>query len=356
VRLHFITHTLLVCFLVSLSAPFVVMLVFRDLRPLVSESFIVSFFLSTGIALVSRLLVPPVIKSIGRPGWKLTLALSCTFIVSAAIGSLIGGALLLAIGLGTASQFWNNYFFLVRITAALAVVSGLGSHFYESLTSQLRAAQAQLKQWELEKERAERAALEAKLSSLESRIHPHFLFNTLNSISALISRNPSRAEELVSRLAALLRSSLNSTRQGLVPLESELGIVKDYLEIEKARFGDRLRYSLNLCDGTRQWMVPPFSVQSIVENSVKHGIAANENGGQIEITTEHIVDRLRVEIRDTGPGFNLGDVYAGHGLDNVIARLDTLFGAAASLEIEQRDDRCVVSLLIPAQPMQTAVR
>ncbi len=341
-KLHVVTRTLLVCFLVSLSAPFGVMLVFRDLRPLVRESFIVSFCLSVGISFVSRLLVPPVIKWIGTQGWQLTLALSVTLIVSAAIGSLIGLALLLPIGLVTARQFWNSYFFFVRITSALAVISGLGSYFYESLTSRVRQA-------EIQRERAQKVALEAKLSSLESKIHPHFLFNTLNSISALISRDPARAEEMVSRLAALLRNSLNSTREGFIPLESELQIVNDYLEIEKARFGNRLQYSFGVRNGAGTLMVPPFSVQSLVENAVKYGIASNEDGGRIEITAARDANVLRVDVRDTGPGFSLTNVQAGHGLDNLISRLESLFGAAASLQVSRRDDWCVVSLLIPAR-------
>src|SRR5262249_21359733 len=167
----------------SAAAAFAVILVFRDFRPLVRESFLVSFSLSTPIAFVSRFLVPPVMQRIGLSGWKLTVAFSVVLAVSAAIGSLLGIALLLAIGLIPAPQFWANYYFFVRITAAMVVVSGLVSRFHERMTSQLRQTQ-------LEKERAQKAELEAKLSYLESRIHPHFLFNTLNSISALISRDP----------------------------------------------------------------------------------------------------------------------------------------------------------------------
>jgi sensor histidine kinase YesM len=157
---------------------------------LVTESFLVSFCLSTPIAFISRLLVPPVIRRIGLPGWKLTLALSVLLVLSAAIGSFLGMALLLAIGFFTTQQFWVNYLFFMRITAALSVISGLVSYLYEGMTSRLSETQ-------LEKERAQKAALEAKLSSLESRIHPHFLFNTLNSISALVSSDPRRAEEMV---------------------------------------------------------------------------------------------------------------------------------------------------------------
>jgi two-component system, LytTR family, sensor histidine kinase AlgZ len=340
VKLHSVTRTLIACFIASGAAAFAVILVFRDFRPLVTESFLVSFCLSTPIAFVSRFLVPPVMQRIGLSGWKLTAALSVVLAVSAAIGSLLGTTLLLVIGLVLPQQFWANYYFFVRITAAMVIVSGLVSRFHERMTSQLRQTQ-------LDKERAQKAELEAKLSALESRIHPHFLFNTLNSISALISRDPKKAEEMLGRLSSLLRNSLNSTREGLIPLESELRIVDDYLEIQKARLGDRLAFSFEVHDGVGRFLVPPFSVQSIVENAVKHGIAPKEDGGRVEIMAERNANLLRVDVRDTGEGFSLADMAAGHGLDNLISRLDTLFGSAASLQVGRDGKCCVVSLRIP---------
>jgi sensor histidine kinase YesM len=339
VKLHSVTRTLIACFIASAAAAFAVILVFRDFRPLVPVSFLVSFCLSTPIAFVSRFLVPPVMQRIGLSGWKLTVALSVVLAVSAAIGSLVGITLLLAIGLVPA-PFWANYYFFVRITAAMVIVSGLVSRFHERMTSQLRQTQ-------LEKERAQKAELEAKLSSLESRIHTHFLFNTLNSISALISRDPKQAEEMLGRLSSLLRNSLNSTREGLIPLESELRIVDDYLEIQKARLGDRLAFSFEVHDGVGRFLVPPFSVQSIVENAVKHGIAPKEDGGRVEVMAERNANLLRVDVRDTGEGFSLADMAAGHGLDNLISRLDILFGSDASLQVGRDGKWCVVSLRIP---------
>jgi two-component system sensor histidine kinase AlgZ len=332
-KMHVVTRTLLTCFLVSLAAPIGVLIVFQDLRPLVRESFIVGFFYSTAIAFLSRAAVPPVVRWVGKPGWKLTMALSLTLIATAAVGSLIAGGLLLPLGLGTAAQFWGNYFFMVRIVAALALVSGLGSNLYESLTSQLREARA--------------LALEARLSSLESRIQPHFLFNTLNSISALIRVDPQRAEETVGRLATLLRSSLSSVQQGLIPLEAEMRIVQDYLEIEKTRFGDRLQYSFKLGEGAGSCLVPPFSVQCLVENAVKHSIAVHETGGRIEVRAEKDEERMTIEIHDTGSGFDLSHVNSGHGLDNLISRLETTFGSAAGLDVSRRNGECVVALRIP---------
>src|SRR5205823_3935058 len=124
-----------------------------------------------------------------------------------------------------------------------------------------------------ERERALKLATEARLSSLESRIHPHFLFNTLNSISSLIQEDPVRAERLIERMAALLRFSLDSTNAGLVPLYQEMKIVRDYLEIERARFGDRLGFEVNIPAEFDRFEVPPLAIQTLVENSVKYAVS-----------------------------------------------------------------------------------
>jgi LytS/YehU family sensor histidine kinase len=123
--------------------------------------------------------------------------------------------------------------------------------------------------------------------------------------------------------------------------------VNDYLEIQKARFGDRLRFLFDIRDGVAGLKVPPFSVQSLVENAVKHGIRSGEDGGEIEIAANREGnDLLRIVVRDTGAGFTLADVNAGHGLDNLISRLDTLFGSGASLQVGRDDNWRVVSLPI----------
>jgi len=189
-------------------------------------------------------------------------------------------------------------------------------------------------------------ATEARLRSLEARVHPHFLFNTLNSISALIPVNPEHAEQLVGRLAVLLRASLDCGRHPLIPLHEELTMVASYLAIEKARLGDKLRCSVDVQARGRDCPVPPMAVQSLVENAVKHGIMVRGEG---DIFVNAIVGEadLRVEVRDTGPGFDLTVVPAGHGLDNLVERLQALFGDAAGLRVFRRDEQTVVELALP---------
>ena len=144
------------------------------------------------------------------------------------------------------SDYWPQFLGTVKFAAFLTIAAGLTIGIYGTLRERLEETTLQLRTKELERERALKLATEAQLASLESRIHPHFLFNTLNSISSLIPEDPARAERLVEQMAALLRFSLDANQSGLVPLSSELKIVADYLEIERARFGDRLRYQIDV--------------------------------------------------------------------------------------------------------------
>jgi two-component system sensor histidine kinase AlgZ len=190
-------------------------------------------------------------------------------------------------------------------------------------------------------------ATEAQLASLESRIHPHFLFNTLNSISSLIPEDPARAERLVEQMAALLRFSLDANQSGLVPLASELKIVADYLDIERARFGDRLRYQIDVPADLNESRIPPLSLQTLVENSVKFAIAPDRAGGEIRITGARADGAFRVEVSDSGPAFQLESAPAGHGLDNLKGRLSALFGDRAALLLQRVGGRNNLILSVP---------
>lgn len=123
-------------------------------------------------------------------------------------------------------------------------------------------------------------------------------------------------------------------------------MVESYLEIERARFGDKLRSSIAVPADLNGLRVPPMSVQSLVENAVKHGITP-QSGGEVAICAAAEDGTLRVEVRDTGPGFNLSTVPAGHGLDNLVSRLNSLFGTDARLNVTRRDSHSVVEMVLP---------
>jgi sensor histidine kinase YesM len=277
----------------------------------------------------------------------LVAAVLASTLLFAALGSLVVQAVLTAAGMAVAARFWPEYFEILRATTLLSIGCALGAFFYESLRLRLREAEAQLHAQEIAQERTRKLAAEARLRSLEARLHPHFLFNTLNSISALIAVDPGRAERLVGRLATLLRSSLDTTSQALIPLGQELAIVEEYVGIETVRFGDKLQGHLEVPASLFAERVPPLSIQSLVENAVKHGVTPQRGGGQVRVTASATDGQLRIEVSDSGPGFDLAAIAPGHGLDNLVERLETLFGAQAHLNVLRRGGWCVVEMVLP---------
>ncbi|MBC7901381.1 MAG: histidine kinase [Saprospiraceae bacterium] len=262
-------------------------------------------------------------------------------------GSLIAGFTLMWIGAFPPGDYSWITLRRMGLGFLIAQVLGVSLYLYENVRLRLKAATEQLRIKALEEERAQKLVVEASLSSLESRIHPHFLFNTLNSISSLIQEDPQLAERMVERLAALLRFSLDSNHRNTIPLTQELKIAVDYLEIEKVRFGERLRYKVDVPTEYNTVSVPPFVLQTLVENSVKHAVSLKRKGGEICVKTRAVGDRIKIEVWDDGDGFTSDEITPGHGLDNLRARFAVLFGAKAALEISRKDGFTVVSVTLP---------
>lgn len=263
------------------------------------------------------------------------------------VGILMAQTFLWAVGFEVPQHFWPKYVHTLKICTPLGILFGVAAWAHMSLRERAQSAEKKLQDKELGEQRAMKLAAEARLHSLESRIQPHFLFNTLNSISSLIAVNPALAEQTVGRLATLLRASLDSSNQPLIPLRQEMEMVQSYIEIEKVRYGDKLRGSIEAPTDLQGAMVPPMSIQTLVENAVKHGISCQIGGGDIVIAASSEDGKLRIEVRDTGPGFDLTAIPAGHGLDNLVERLDALFGAKARLNVLRRDGYSVVEMLLP---------
>lgn len=299
------------------------------------------------IAALGVLLVGVLLPRLARRKLSLVATLALCFFGVVPVGILMVQALLMGIGIVVPRRFWPEYFQTLRVCMPLAVVFGLGAIAHGSLRERVEVMEETLHRKEVAEERARKLEAEARFRSLESRIHPHFLFNTLNSISSLIAVNPARAEQIVGRLAALLRASLDSSNQPLIPLRQELAMVESYIDIERVRFGDKLRGSVQVPAQLQDAQVPPMSVQSLVENAVKHGITPQSAGGELRVTASAENGSLRIEVRDTGPGFDLAAIPAGHGLDNLVERLDALFGAKARLNVLRRDGYSVVEMVLP---------
>jgi sensor histidine kinase YesM len=243
-------------------------------------------------------------------------------------GTLAAGLVLVAVGFASLDELWSGYLQGVQIALAISVPVTVGAGTFSKLRARLARTEASLQAKELERQRATRLATEARLASLESRVRPHFLFNALNSAIALIPEDPRRAEKLLERLAGLLRFSLDAGA-ATVSLGEELAVVTDYLEIERVRFGERLRFEIDVPDELRGVAIPAFAVQTVVENSVKYAVSARKVGARIVVRARRDGEQLRLEITDDGPGFT-GPIWVpGHGLDGLRARLDALYGAAA---------------------------
>jgi sensor histidine kinase YesM len=272
------------------------------------------------------------------------LALVCT----AVAGSLAAGLVFQVIGLLPRSTYWNEIRAVLPFSIVISLMFGLSMATYETLRYKFQAATLELRTRQVEQERAYKLLAEAQLSSLESRIHPHFLFNTLNSIAALIPSDPVRAEDTVGKLASLLRFSLNANHSRLVPLSQEIEIVRDYLEIEKTRFGSRLRYEIAVPEALDGVKVPPLALQSLVENSVKHVVSQRTQGATIQLRGAADTGCIRLEVIDDGPGFSLDAITSEHGLGNLIARLELLYGGAGRLEVVRENEKTVVRLAFPA--------
>ncbi len=274
-----------------------------------------------------------------------------TFIVP--LGCLAAQAILVLFGVVARQNFWGQYLSTLKVAMPLALVFGLGALAYASLHGRLEVAQLQLREKELAEERTRKLAAEARLRSLESWIHPHFLFNTLNSISALIASDPALAEQIVGRLATLLRASLDSSNHSLIPLAQELVLVQSYIQIERVRFGKRLASRIEIPADLMDVSVPPMSLQSLVENAIKHGIASQPSGGEFAITARTVSENgaasaaVHITVRDSGPGFDLASIPAGHGLDKLVQRLDALYGSAAHLNVRREDGFAVVEMVVP---------
>lgn len=184
-----------------------------------------------------------------------------------------------------------------------------------------------------------------RLDALKMQIHPHFLFNTLNSISALVRKDPVGAEDMLSELGDFLRSTLDDSGHHEVKLEGELDFVERYLRIEKVRLQDRLRTTYEVDRETRSALVPNLLLQPIVENAVHHGIAPHASGGEVVIRSRRSGSSLRIEVVDDGEGPGDGD--EGIGLQNTRLRLDQLYGDAARFSLEsvgERGTRAVVEI------------
>jgi len=183
----------------------------------------------------------------------------------------------------------------------------------------------------------------AELRALVAQINPHFLFNTLNSISSLIHLDPDQADEMIQKLSDVFRYSLQSGKKKLVTIREEMQVVRNYLEIEKLRFSERLNYSFQIDEKCLNFAIPPLILQTLVENSVKHGISPKIEGGEVMISIQNQSGMIEIKIEDNGVG--MLSEQEGFGLDAVKNILKLQF--ANSRFALKNENGVKIKILIP---------
>lgn len=195
--------------------------------------------------------------------------------------------------------------------------------------------------------RLETANRENQLNTLRAQMNPHFMFNALNGIRALVDEDPEQAKRAITQLSAILRNAMASVKRKTVPLGEEIDIVKAYLALESMRYEERLRTQIHVDPAVERNLVPPMLLQTLVENAVRHGIAHLPGGGDLVIGAAAGIDSTVVTVRNSGtyrPGTGTG---GGIGLRNTRRRLELLYGPAAQLSIREEAGSVLTEVIIP---------
>jgi signal transduction histidine kinase len=222
-----------------------------------------------------------------------------------------------------------------------AVVAFVNAIDYQSESRERELAGAQL----------QTQLAEAQLEALQRQLHPHFLFNTLNTISALMHRDVNAADEMLVQLSDLLRLTLDRVGTQQVPLKDEVDFLRKYLEIEQTRFGDRLQVDIDVDPEVLDAPVPNLILQPLVENALRHGIGPKVGVGRIDVNASQADGRLMLTVRDNGVGLSpdkLNALHSGVGLSNTRSRLETLYGNRHRFEFETPSGGgLLVTIVIP---------
>lgn len=199
-------------------------------------------------------------------------------------------------------------------------------------------------QQQLDKVKLQSLVKELELKTIKAHINPHFIFNALNSIRALVDENPVRARQAITELSHLLRSSMLAEKVEMAPFSKELTIVKNYLALEYIRFEDRLNVEYDIDEDTLNQPVPPMMLQTLVENAIKHGISKKMEGGTIKIISDFKDNHHELVVKNTG---HLNGNYNpdGFGLSSTKSRLKLLFGEKANFEIRNLEGNMVEAIV-----------
>ena len=215
--------------------------------------------------------------------------------------------------------------------------------FFGILIAPWTALGSLLRQKELQRSAMERQALDARLHLLQAQVAPHFLFNTLANVQALVDAGSPEASPVLRSLVAYLRAAVPALDETAVTLRREVELVEAYLALMHMRMPDRLQYALHVDESALALRCPPATLLTLVENAVRHGIDPSEEGGRIDIDVQRRGDRCIIRVRDSGVGLQPGSGGLGSGLSSLRERLQLMFGGAAQLRVAAREPRGVAA-------------
>jgi signal transduction histidine kinase len=262
-----------------------------------------------------------------RQWWRVVLLVPLGVVVGYALGSLLGARLLGHDLL----QHWTS---APRDTIGLLLMSllagAVGTYFFMSRERLASARQRELA--------AQRQAAEAQLKLLQTQLEPHMLFNTLANLRVLVASDPPRAQAMIDRLVAFLRSTLDASRATQHALGQEFERLRDYLELMQVRMGPRLRFSLEIPASLSMHQVPPLLLQALVENAIKHGLEPKLDGGSVSVRARLDSGMVVIDVCDTGAGLAHPAAAPGFGLAQVRERLSSAYGASASFDMRGNPD------------------
>lgn len=256
------------------------------------------------------------------------LLITAPVVIGAVIGIEIGEVALHFAFPGVAALPPDRKYAMYRSNLVIALLFGaIISYVFISLQ---KLSDEKIKRLEMEKN-----AVVTEIKLLQSQMEPHFLFNTLSNVIGLIDHDPGKARRMLESFTAFLRASFMTARNETITLAQEMDVVRNYLELFAVRMGGRLRYTIDIPASLEGFRVPPFLVQPLVENAVKHGLEPSISGGELLITGTRDGDVVRITVADSGLGINELSPGNGIGLENIKKRLDLVYNGHARLVFEE---------------------
>ena len=294
----------------------------------------------TGLAMLGGFALAESVSE--RDGLRRAMVMSIALPASAALGYAVVVTILYP------SQFWVFSLQFVGDTLRMTALGGTVALIHQ-LRRRSDAAAAAMHETGIAQEALAKQTLEARLQLMEAQIEPHFMFNSLANVQRLYETEPESGERLLENLKVYMRAALPQMRETRTTLGRETELCRAYLEVLRARMGERLRFKIEVPPELNDHTFPPMMVITLVENAIKHGIGQSPSGGVVSVRARRNGERLKVEVVDTGGGFR-GSSGKGIGLANTRARLGALFGDGAGLSLSDNEPSGVVaSIYIPFQ-------